>query len=83
MTGPEHYQKAEELLKAARDAFAQLNREFPDAAVQTDAAIHVAPVVTNAMAQAQVHATLALVASNVNRYHSDDSHLPDWSEALS
>ena len=48
MTGPQHYERAEDLLKQAND-----HRDRPEQER------------TRLLAEAQVHATLALVASNV------------------
>lgn len=48
MTGPQHYERAEDLLKQATD-----NRDRPEQER------------TRLLAEAQVHATLALVSANV------------------
>ena len=69
MTGPEHYTEAERLLQGAK--------ANPPPENELDAQID-----ANTVAAAQVHATLALTASNIDSYHKFEAS-PDWSEAIS
>jgi hypothetical protein len=62
MNGPEHYRAAERLLGAARDA-AKVVEALPTLADKSGTALGAAPVLANLLAQAQVHATLALAAA--------------------
>ncbi|MFD4795951.1 hypothetical protein [Streptomyces anulatus] len=71
MTGPEHYRKAEEILGALKSARADANRRIvPERAAVT-------------LAEAQVHATLALAA--VTAHHmvaTSGSDREEWSKAI-
>ncbi|MFD7855202.1 hypothetical protein ACFV6B_13075 [Streptomyces microflavus] len=71
MTGPEHYRKAEEILGALKSARADANRRIvPERAAVT-------------LAEAQVHATLALAA--VTAHHmvaTTGNDRDEWSKAI-
>ena len=70
MTGPEHYRKAEKILASldrARDEDLRINHEKA----------------ATALAEAQVHATLALAAGSVfNLIPSTDSDRQGWADAM-
>ncbi len=68
MTGPEHYQKAERLLREAGEA-SNPDGEMSDA--------EVVQFIASTMAAAQVHATLALAAATALS-NSCDLPSPDW-----
>lgn len=64
MDGPEHYEKAEELVDLAN------RRRLPGR------------VRRQLCAQAQVHATLALVAISAESNDPDGLNVPDWSRVI-
>jgi len=70
MTGPEHYRKAEKILASldrARDEDLRINHEKA----------------ATALAEAQVHATLAMAASSVfNLIPATDSDRQGWADAM-
>lgn len=76
MTGPEHYREAERLIMEGHEVVRQirLRREDRDSLGKKAMGI---------WAQAQVHATLALVASNVDRGYSqmEANEWDTWTEA--
>lgn len=76
MTGPEHYCEAERLLRLADDNVSMNTVEMTGEKK------------ADVIGAAQVHATLALAASNVNAYHSmdptrGDLERTDWAQVLS
>lgn len=64
MSGPEHYREAERLLDAVKETARTLDA-LPALANKSQVALETAPVAANLLAQAQAHATLALVAATV------------------
>lgn len=83
MTGPEHYREAERLL--ARLADEDVMQDAKDTGISADA---FAVVLSHTVAEAQVHATLALAAataaSQVDAWLGDDSReARHWTQAVS
>lgn len=85
MTGPEHYKRAEELIRLADAHAAEVfAAPWPERVVDAD---KLPEFLRNQYALAQVHATLALAAAtaqNIRRNNAMDAGLAaEWAEALS
>jgi hypothetical protein len=84
VNGPQHYRAAEALLEAAEypqrwvTGLAEAELEKATGVLDDDAGTFDSGHI---VAAAQAHATLALVAANVNSYCTEAG--PDWSEVLS
>lgn len=83
MTGPEHYREAERLLDRVMDpGLSELAKRKGWTARQTEAGL------TATLAQAQVHATLALAAAQVDtaggiyQAHGTVRDWTEWNEVL-
>lgn len=74
MNGPEHYREAERYLQLAEQEMADAAK---GGARHIEASI---PLVTVALAGAQVHATLASAAAAVNRFSLNEGDAEAWSE---
>lgn len=72
MTGPEHYREAERLLDAATSAPERVHAAKPHASGEV-----VLTMIGNLLAEAQVHATLALAAAT--SYQAERDYLGDES----
>lgn len=76
MTGPEHYKRAEKLLAGLDDIRDAMDPKRASIAEMSAAAA----IVNGFIAEAQVHATLAMVAAFANANLSDQGSfdIPDW-----
>lgn len=79
MNGPEHYTEAEKLLKLAADGPGRVASRSPEVPAEV-----VVGVIANVLAEAQVHATLALAAAAAEAPHvrAAGDGWPEWQSAL-
>lgn len=81
MTGPEHYLKAQELLVIARDAYSEMETAGSDRQ-KAEVVMASAGAMGNIFAQAQAHATLALVAATAASLPPGDLVETAWEKAI-